>query len=358
VTPGTGKLAAALTMSAGLLLAAFIPANAAAAGDKDITLYCRQDETILSGMEWSLYRVGTRDGSNVDLIPELDGYSMDLGDLSAEAVDTAAKTLSSYIIAAGISPISSGYTDTSGEVGFDGLSSGLYLVKGTVLQVDDKWYFPSTMLVEINDTDQSQSQDVYPKFYFETDTDDEKSYTVKKVWAEVWADDETGTIERPASITVDLYKDAELFDTVILDEGNSWTYTWESLEAGAEWTVTEHEVPEPYQVTIDSNRSQFLIINTVDPDFHIISGDDDITTTPTAAAVTEIVTNDTSGEPVTTTVSTQTTAAVTTGPVETTPGKLAQTGQLWWPVIPLSLGGVLLIGTGIILNSGKKKDEE
>ena len=347
MTNRIGKLTAALTLGAGLLLSAFLPADAAAADDKSITLYCRQNETILNGMEWSLYRVGTRDGSDVDLIPELDGYSMDLGDLSAESVDTAAKTIGSYIIAAGVSPLSTGYTNTQGELEFGNLSNGLYLAKGKVLNIDNKWYFPSTLLIEINDADFSMSYDAYPKFYYETETGQEKTYTVKKVWI----DDEPGKKKRPISITVDLFKDSEYYDSVTLDETNDWEYTWGSLEAGAEWTVAEHEIPVPYRVLIDSNRTQYLVRNSFDPGIPIDSSDEETETTPTGAAATETATTS-----VTTTVTTQTTPAVTTVP-ETTPSKLAQTGQLWWPVIPLTLGGILLIGTGAVI-SGKKKDEK
>lgn len=37
-------------------------------------------------------------------------------------------------------------------------------------------------------------------------------------------------------------------------------------------------------------------------------------------------------------------------------GKLPQTGQLWWPVIPLSIGGVLLVGAGLVIRSKRKED--
>ena len=344
------KITAALTLGAGLLLSAFLPANACAADDKSITLYCRQNDTILDGMQWSLYRVGTRDGSNIDFVPELEGYSMDLGDLSAESTDTAAKTIGCYIIAAGVSPLAKGYTNAEGELEFGSLSSGLYLAKGKVLHVDNKWYFPSTLLIEVNDANFSLSYDAYPKFYYETETDREKSYTVKKVWI----DDEPGSKKRPISITVDLYKDGEFTDSVTLDETNNWEYTWDSLEAGAEWTVAEHEIPVPYRVLIDSNRTQYLVRNSFDPGIPLDSSTDEETTEPTGAAATETATTVTTGTETVATQTTPTTAAAT----ETTPSKLAQTGQLWWPVIPLSLGGILLIGTGIAISSGKKKDEK
>jgi len=36
--------------------------------------------------------------------------------------------------------------------------------------------------------------------------------------------------------------------------------------------------------------------------------------------------------------------------------KLPQTGQLWWPVVPLSIGGVLLVGAGLVIRARRKED--
>lgn len=36
--------------------------------------------------------------------------------------------------------------------------------------------------------------------------------------------------------------------------------------------------------------------------------------------------------------------------------KLPQTGQLWWPVVPLSISGVLLVGAGLVIRARRKED--
>ena len=318
----------ALTLIAGLLL--LLPVQyrgqkAAAADDKTITLICRQDETVLSGMEWSLYRVGVRDGSAVQFVPALSGYSIDLGDLSSESVDAAAKTIEGYVIAAGVSPLAQGSTDTAGELAFGGLDNGLYLAAGRNLQVGNTCYVPSTLLIEVNNTDASLDYDAYPKFYYTDVSGQQKMYTVKKVWI----DNDDQAQKRPADLTIDLYKGGVLSDTVILNAGNSWEYTWSAEDDGTEWRVVEREVPAEYTVVIDYNSSQFLIKNSYNPPE---------TTTTAGTTVTTVTTS----EP----------------PVTTTAPKLVQTGQLWWPVLPLSLGGVILIGAGISMRAGKKKDEE
>ena len=125
--------------------------KAEAAENKTITLVCRQDDTILIGMEWTLYRIGKRNGSEVIFIPELSGYSMDLGDLSANAVDTAAKTIASYVAEAGLAPLSNGSTNTSGELAFGGLNNGLYLAVGKPLQAGLCGVYPFPRVQTIRD---------------------------------------------------------------------------------------------------------------------------------------------------------------------------------------------------------------
>ena len=121
---------------------------------------------------------------------------------------------------------------------------------------------------------------------------------------------------------------------VTLSAENDWEYRWDTLDVQSEWLVAEREIPVDYEVMIDYNQSQFLIRNT----YHH-SQETEVTTTPPA-------------------VTTATTATTPPPQITTTaPEKLVQTGQLWWPVLPLSLGGVVLIGAGISMRSGKKKDE-
>lgn len=312
-----------------LLLSGSIPASAA--NDKSITLTCRQEDTILSGMEWTLYRIGVRHDTAIEFIPELSAYSMDLGDLSAETVDTAAKTIESYIAAVSLAPTAQGQTDASGALVFDGLGNGLYLAAGKTLQVGNTMYIPTTLLLEVNDANAGLDYDAYPKFSYTDVSSESRRYTVRKVWV----DDDDRAQARPQNVTVDLFKDGALADTVTLSAENDWEYRWDTLDVRSEWLVAEREIPVDYEVMIDYNQSQFLIRNTYQK-----QQETEVTTTPPALTTT-------------TTATTPPPQVTTTTP----PAKLVQTGQLWWPVLPLSLGGIVLIGAGISMRSGKKKDE-
>lgn len=322
------KKTAAL-LSAGLLCVypLLLSRTVSAAADKSITLICRQEDTTLCGMQWKLYKIGMRDDNRIEFVPELAKYSMDLGDLSAQVVDTAAKTLEAYVIESGLPILAQGQTGETGELKFDGLEDGLYLAVGNYLQLDQIVYFPSTLLLEINHTDVAFSYDAFPKFYAENLSSSNIAYMVKKVWV----DDDDANEKRPVNVTVDLFEDGVLRDTVTLSEENEWKYRWEALRNDSKWVVAEREIPVDYEVMIDYNSRQYLIRNSYQE--------------------TMIVTT-------TTTVTTQTTTVPTAPVTTTTTEKLIQTGQLWWPVLPLSLGGIVLIGAGISMKNGKKNDEE
>ena len=144
---------------------------------------------------------------------------------------------------------------------------------------------------------------------------------------------------RPVYVTVDLFKNGELFDTVTLNEENNWQFFWDELDPEAEWRVAEREIPVKYDVIVDYNSTQYLIKNTYNPSRK--TGGGTATQTTTTTSTTTSVTS-----------TTTTTAPVTT----TTTPKLPQTGQLWWPVVPLAAGGVVMLVLGVSLP--KKKEDE
>lgn len=292
-----------------------IPAVVSAESDKTLTLICRKDDITLAGMRWNLYKVGERQNDEFVLTGDFAYYPVNLHDMSADNISVAAKTLEAYAAADQIPTVATGRTDKNGELKFNELDPGLYLATGKILQVDNVYYVPSALLIEVGENGGSFAYDAYPKFYYDVMDSRVKSYTVRKVWI----GDEDNKQLRPASITVDIYKDDVLDDTVILDESNNWQYQWVDLESASEWYVVERDIPQNYEVSIENNMTQYLIKNSY------IKTIDETTTT----------------------------LIQTTTSAET---KLPQTGQLWWPVPLLGASGLLMIGIGFRL--GKKDSEE
>lgn len=306
-----------------------------------INLICRKDDIILKGMKWNLYRIGERNGDKIILTGSFSDYPIDMSVLSDENVELKAKTLEGYAVADGIAPVTSGETNESGELSFDSLSRGIYLAVGSNLSIDYTLYVPSSLILEVSDSDVSFSYDAFPKFMYATLSSELISYTVKKVWI----NDTPESIPLPTSVTVELFRNSELYDTVILNEENNWEHRWNDLDNSNRWHVVERNIPVNYTVLIDYNSTQYLIKNSYSP-------------TDTSSTVTGIVTSTTTTDVSTTKlINTSTKTTVTPPPATvTTLPPIAQTGQLWWPVIVFVAAGLLLIIIGLAIKN--KKDNE
>ncbi|MBQ3508417.1 MAG: Cna B-type domain-containing protein [Peptococcaceae bacterium] len=81
--------------------------------------------------------------------------------------------------------------------------------------------------------------------------------TVTKVWKGDIVND------RPDFITVEILKNGEVYETVILNADNNWQYEWTTVNDGTDWDVREINVPEGYEssMTVDNNR-HWTITNT------------------------------------------------------------------------------------------------
>ena len=313
-----------------MLLASVMPCIHSAEVKASITLVCEQENVRVSDMSWKIYKVGERHSGKFTLTDEFANYPVDMSGLSTENIRGIAQALESFIIGDRIKALAENVTDNDGNVVFEGLDKGLYLAVAKKVQKEPITYMATPLLFEIKED--GSAEEAFPKIYSVITLHGQvSSYTVKKVWA----DNDDSFKARPVNVTVDLFKDGELYDTVVLDEASNWQHRWNTLDLDAEWRVVERSIPVKYAVLVDYNSKQFLIKNSYAPDIFIDGGE----YTKTTAAVT------------TTTISTSTSAAATT-----TGSGLPQTGQLWWPVLPLALGGITLICIGLLTR--KKNGDE
>lgn len=310
------KTIGAVLCAGGLLMTGAAATQLAfAAGDiGSLTLHCVKDDVILENLQWELYRVGSREGNTFVPEGEFASYSVIIDDFSPEAMAAFAETYENIALTdPDIDPIRTGATDAQGTLVFDALESGLYLVCGSVLEVDDGYYIPSSLLFEINGENTTMDWDAYPKIEYHTNSELEVIYTVKKVWL-----NENGELRDPATeITVEIYRDLELYETVVLSDANNWTYEWKDKDY-YDFRVIETVIPEGFRVEYESNETQYLIKNIYQPTDTTTSTPQDTTTTET----TTLITTATEDE------------------------RLPQTGQLWWPVILLALGGLVFLAMG------------
>ena len=329
-----------------MLLASVMPDSRAAEANSSVTLVCAQDSVKVSSMYWKIYKVGERRDGRFVLTGKFAGYPVDMNDLDTDTVRGIAQALESFIIGDSIEAHSTGLTNSDGTVVFSGLDSGLYLAVAKKVKKGETSYMATPLLFEIKED--GSAEKAFPKIYSTITLEGSVgSYTVKKVWV----DNDDSYEARPVNVTVDLFKDGELYDTVVLDESSNWQHRWNTLELDSEWRVLERNIPVKYAVLVDYNSKQFLIKNSYAPEMLIEGGSQTATTTTTTAPVTV-----TSGS--TSSTSSATTATTATATVTTASGSsLPQTGQLWWPVLPLALGGMTLICIGLLSGKKNKNDE-
>lgn len=275
--------------------------SVSAANTGSLTLSYGQD-----GAEFNIYRVAVLSDGAYELTDTFAEYSVDL---SAEDWTDTAVTLEAYVQLDSIAPDGSG-SISGGSVTFTGLEEGLYLVVGEDTTSDEYRFLPVSFLVYVEGDVTSVVK--YEEIPVETAT---VSLDVKKVWS-----GDTKAV-RPTSVTVQLLQDGEIYDTQTLSGSNSWTYTWDGLDASADWQIAEIGVAENYTVSVSRSSNSFTVTNTYQTE---------TSTTP----------SDTTGD--------------TTDTTSTSGTKLPQTGQLWWPVILMGAAGLLLVVVGFLW---KKKDK-
>lgn len=334
----------------------------AANGDVSLTLLCKTaNGQALQGMHWEIYAVGGRgQDDQLELRGDFADFPVSLADTSATGLSIAAQTLENLAILNHLIPLDAQTANEYGTLCFEGLETGLYLVTGETLRLDDTYYIPTAFLAEIPADGSVVDFSAHPK-YLSVDANRESwDYTVKKIWSNTDAQPE----DHSDSVAVQIYRNGELVNTVDLSDENDWSYAW-SADEFYDWRVLEIRVSEKYYVVYRSNETQYVIVNTYNSDYHNAFtqttrelSHTTTTTETTGSAMTQtgngMVTtawlsgenSDTMTQPISTGVST-TAAAVNGDAIE----KLPQTGQLWWPVPILGAAGLLLMAIGLRLRT-------
>lgn len=254
-----------------------------------------------AGAAFQLYRVAYVSAyGEYSLSEQFSGYPLSLEQADQAGWRAVAATLSGYVARDQLTPLQEGITDAHGKIVFTELTPGLYLLIGKSCMDGDYRYTSDPFLIALPelDADETWLYDVSasPKYVWEAVPDTTELKAVK-----IWQDDENaGT--RPDSIEIQLLCNGTVWDTVTLNEKNSWRHKWEKLDGSYTWQLVEKEVPDGYTVTIQMDGGIFIITNTIQDD-------------PPAPEKPQ------------------------------TPARplLPQTGVLWWPVGVLVLGGMLLL---------------
>lgn len=301
-----------------LLILLMLPVAAYAAGkidlDRDAVLSISyiDGDTPLVGAEFRIYLVATADEfGTLTTVDAFQQFHVDIQGENDAAWKSLAATLEGYVLRDDIVPTDSGKTDQDGSLRFPTgekkLTMGLYLVLGQRHTQGEYRYDAAPFMVMLPSQDTAENEWLYevavtPK-YESTVIPDIPTTVTRKV-LKVW-DDANNESARPKEITVQLLRDGEVYDTVVLNAENNWRYVWNELEDSYTWTVAE-QACEGYTVRVEQDGITFVITNTAVPD-----------------------------EP------------KPTEPSKPNKPSLPNTGQLWWPVPMLLLAGLVFVGIGL-----------
>ena len=253
-----------------IILLSFITVNASTLdlntkGSIDITIKYNDEEPIV-GATIELYKVASlivNEDGNIEYkyVEELSGEVFKLNELTGVvSTDSEADQVEKGIKAAkkidysSLTPILEGNTDSKGNVKFENLELGLYLVIQSN-QVKGYTKLDPYLLTIPTSTNGEWVYDVtsLPKPEIEKLAD----LTIKKIW-------NNSTNEKlPDTIIVDILNDNELLETIVLSEENSWTLTLEDVPYSDSYSVEEKNVPAGFNVSYSQEGLfDFTIINT------------------------------------------------------------------------------------------------
>ena len=268
------------------------------------------------------------------LTGDFKGYSVSLDQPDQAGWRALAATLEGYAARDGLQALAEGKTDANGRVTFTRLEPGMYLVTGEKHTTGRITYTPEPFLVSLPGLDEKDNwvYEVTADPKYEQENEEHDGGTVTRKVLKVW--DDGGTEKRPESVTVQLLRNGNVYDTVTLSEENRWSHTWSGLDRDYTWQIVEADVPESYTVTVTREGITFVVTNTRQGD------------------VPEEPTPEPPNQP--------------SGPDEPDEGNpdgpepgpsLPQTGTLWWLVPLLACGGMALFLVGWDRRRNEERNE-
>lgn len=222
-------------------------------GSINITLSTNNNE-VITGAEITIYKVGNIviDNSNLMFknVTKIESCNVDFTKITDKNISgSVLKCIQDSNVKQEKS-----ITDNRGKVSFKDLELGLYLVAQTN---DVKGYSKiSPYLVMVpKELDNKWTYDIssLPKTEIYSTIDVE----VIKIWNK-----QNQNSKLPDAVAIELLKEEEVIDTVILNKENNWRYTWLDIEKSDNYSVREINIPSGYTATYKKDENTFIVTNT------------------------------------------------------------------------------------------------
>lgn len=227
--------------------------------DVDLTVLYKDDITSITGAEFSIYRVAdVSESAHISLTGQFASYPIDTKGLDQKGWQELAITLDGYVKRDHLTPLTMEIVDTNGEFSVT-MKPGLYLVLGEKKTIGDYSYSPTPFMIFLPDystLDNTWDYEVNAEVKY---TKEELPKVVTRRVLKIW-DDIGFEEERPDSVTVQLLRDGEVYDTQELTEKVQWSHTWENLPEEYEWLVVEKEL-NGYYTKVSLEGITFTVTN-------------------------------------------------------------------------------------------------
>ena len=227
-----------------------------------LTLHYVKDGVGFADLEIRIFRVAefAADGS-YSLSGAFAGYPVKIHDITSQQEwKTAAQTLEAFTQADAIAPTAAARTNAAGDVVFEGLETGLYLVAGVGAATENSRFRFDPFMIFLptpgDDGAYHYDMEAKPKA-------GEATYFTQYILIKLWKDAGREASRSPY-VTIDIYKDGVRWNTVRLDESCNWYYEWETEDLEARWHVVEIDIPAGYTVTTTERGNTFTVINSTD----------------------------------------------------------------------------------------------
>ncbi len=225
-----------------------------------LTLEYSNNAEALENLDISLHYVASLNSNGTfENVAPFDAYDVSFNNINEqEEFRALALTLSGYISADAVTPLSTKKTDSSGKVKFSKLKQGLYLVDEVRCENENGCYNFEPFIMCLPNLDGGVLQyDVVakPKGFDFVPAPEGTEYQVLKLWG-----DAGNSSKRPEFVKVDIVKDDKVVETVTLSSNNNWSYKWMD-NSQSDWKVVERDVQDGYTVTVEKKTTSFVITN-------------------------------------------------------------------------------------------------
>jgi len=231
--------------------------------ENNLTINYSYDDYKFDKKEVKLYLIANiKSDFKYELTQEFKNYPISLNNIKEnDEWNTIKETIDSYIISDNIKETKSSLIENN-QVSFNNLQSGLYLIKTDTIKNDNYTLISDSIILNLPSLENGKwnyETSIYPKTYEFIPKYETIKYKVEKRFID-------NKNNRPLSIDVEIFKDGNLFDSIILSSKNNWTYEWKYIDDGSSFSVVERNIPSNYNVSISKNNNNFIIINELKED--------------------------------------------------------------------------------------------